>query len=294
MIQLTQKLVLVLAVAIGVVLVVQYLRLLQPAQARAVKAACNGLQPSTTNAAFKNMSPELMAPDFSLVDQQGNTVKLSDFRGKVVVVNFWASWCSVCRSEKPSLEEFQADSDEIVVLALASDDNWAKVNRALLGFDVVSAKDVLAAPKKYGIRDPKDLSASGEDVVVSRIDSGRAAVDSGLRWLDHITSVNGTAVATVEDLDTIMRKATGDLTLEIMHKGRLQTVKLKAHNALQVLLDKPGDGGNLGQIAKNYGITAVPESFVVDRSGKIRHYFINKRNWTGDVAKTCMQDLIDE
>ena len=58
-------------------------------------------------------------------------------------------------------------------------------------------------------------------------------------------------------------------------------------------IDPPNDDGNLGAIAKSYGITAVPESFVVDRSGKIRHYFINKRNWAGDVAATCMQDLID-
>lgn len=45
-----------------------------------------------------------LAPQFSLYDLSGNQVRLTDFRGKVILLNFWASWCSPCRREIPSLE----------------------------------------------------------------------------------------------------------------------------------------------------------------------------------------------
>jgi peroxiredoxin len=47
------------------------------------------------------------APDFVLTDLQGNTVKLSDLRGKAVVLNFWATWCPPCKAEIPWFVDLQ-------------------------------------------------------------------------------------------------------------------------------------------------------------------------------------------
>ena len=47
------------------------------------------------------------APDWQLKDLDGQTVKLSDFKGKVVILNFWATWCGPCRAEVPIFKELQ-------------------------------------------------------------------------------------------------------------------------------------------------------------------------------------------
>lgn len=58
-----------------------------------------------------------MAPDFQLETLDGEEVKLSDFRGSRVMVNFWATWCPPCRAEMPDMEKFYQDKD-VVILAV--------------------------------------------------------------------------------------------------------------------------------------------------------------------------------
>ena len=59
------------------------------------------------------------APDFTLQTLEGETVKLSDYRGKKVFLNYWATWCPPCREEMPEMQRFhEAYEDEVVILAV--------------------------------------------------------------------------------------------------------------------------------------------------------------------------------
>ncbi|HWM86984.1 MAG TPA: TlpA disulfide reductase family protein, partial [Kofleriaceae bacterium] len=100
---------LIAAAGITALLSVEYLRLLRPAQAREVAAACRGLRPSASNEKLGSLPTR--APDFTAQDHNGKMVKLSDYRGKVVLVRFWASWCETCKAEQPSLEDLAGDVD---------------------------------------------------------------------------------------------------------------------------------------------------------------------------------------
>jgi peroxiredoxin len=186
------------AVAVTLLLAVQYLRLLRPAQAREIQAACRYLDPSPSEALGQLPGPEI---DFSLKDHAGNPVKLSDLRGKVVLLNFWASWCVTCEAEKGSMEALQRkfDREELLVLKVASDSDWDKV---------------------------------------------RARFPNG--------------------------------------------------TPLTVLLDPPAEEGDTGTIARKYGVKKVPETFLIDRRGTVRHYFVNKRDWSTSAVETCLRSVLDE
>jgi peroxiredoxin len=63
------------------------------------------------------------APDFSLPDLQGKSQRLSDYRGKVVFLNFWATWCKPCKEEMPSMQVLwdNLKKEDFVMLAVSMD-----------------------------------------------------------------------------------------------------------------------------------------------------------------------------
>lgn len=65
----------------------------------------------------------LPAPDFSLPDLQGHVHRLSDYQGKVVFLNFWATWCPPCRVEMPSMERLyqRLKHRDFILLAVSED-----------------------------------------------------------------------------------------------------------------------------------------------------------------------------
>ena len=127
------------AALVGISVLVAFLWMVPNAATREVRAACAGLRPEPApNPALCREGTlckfGMQAPDFTAIDYRGKQVHLSDFRGKVVMLNFWASWCGVCKTEKPQLNAMAEDlaSDDFVVIALASDRTWIDVLLAVV------------------------------------------------------------------------------------------------------------------------------------------------------------------
>lgn len=113
-------------------------------------AACTSA-PREERSAVKGERDRKPAPDFSLQDADGRTVQLSDYRGKVVLLNFWATWCGPCKMEIPWFVEFERkhkDQGFAVVGISMDEDGWQAVKpfvsklginyRILLGSDSIA------------------------------------------------------------------------------------------------------------------------------------------------------------
>lgn len=87
-------------------------------------SASNNDKSSEDKTAVDKDRPVIPAFDFTLTDQYGNKHTLSDYKGKVVFLNFWATWCPPCRKEMPDIEElykkYNFNKDEVVFLGVAN------------------------------------------------------------------------------------------------------------------------------------------------------------------------------
>lgn len=94
-----------------------------------------------------------IAPDFELTTLDGESVKLSDYKGKKVILNFWATWCPPCRAEMPHMQTYyedQASADNVEILAV----NLTKEDHGL--------EKIKTFKEEYGLSFPIPMDEKGE------------------------------------------------------------------------------------------------------------------------------------
>jgi len=108
----------ILLVGGGLIGAALYLQGHAPVAAFPTSDASNALLNESTSAGGPQKGQP--APDFELKSPDGKTVRLSDFRGKPVMINFWASWCGPCTAEMKNIESVYQEhlNDDVVVLAV--------------------------------------------------------------------------------------------------------------------------------------------------------------------------------
>jgi len=96
-----------------------------------------------------------IAPDFEWTGTDGQTLRLSSYRGKVVVVNFWATWCPPCREELPALQRVAASESDVVVLEVDLMEPGDKARSFLDSLGLDRLQPVLdsdgATTRRYGV-----------------------------------------------------------------------------------------------------------------------------------------------
>lgn len=126
------------------------------------------------------VKPGEVAPNFQLQDLQGRFVSLSELRGKVVLLNFWATWCGPCRVEMPAMEELYRtfSRKDFEILAVSTDAQGATVTRPFqqenrLTFPILHDADYRVG-LTYGARSlPMTFMVDRQGVVRHRIFGAR-------------------------------------------------------------------------------------------------------------------------
>ena len=136
-----------------------------------------------------------MAPDFTVYDAEGNPVRLSDYVGKPIVLNFWASWCGPCRMEMPEFQEKYLEYGEAVqflmVNATGGRETVDSAKEFLAGTDYtfpVLFDEAIEASAVYSVYSlPTTYFIDAEGYLVAR---AIGAIDAGIlqRGINMITS----------------------------------------------------------------------------------------------------------
>jgi len=154
----------------------------------AIKATPAGVEYAASLEVLKKTMIGAVAPDFTQNDTEGNPVKLSSFRGKYVLVDFWASWCGPCRAENPNVvNAFNQYKDKgFTVLGVSLDDEKGKqkwldaIKKDGLTWTHVSDLKYWnnEVSKAYGIRSiPQNVLLDPNGVIIGKNLRGKALLD---------------------------------------------------------------------------------------------------------------------
>ena len=143
---------------------------------------------ATTGGAIPSPREGFLAPDFTLETLQGETVTLSDLRGKAVVVNLWASWCPPCRAEMPALQAaYEADRGrglEILAVDMTYQDTEQDALRFIeefgLTFTIPMDRDGTVA-RQYLLRALPSTFFVGPDGVITKVVIGGPMSEATIR-----------------------------------------------------------------------------------------------------------------
>jgi peroxiredoxin len=132
--------------------------------------ACGGAQGAT----LLGVNEGNQARDFTLESLDGSQVSLADYRGQVVLINFWATWCAPCRAEIPDLQEaYEArQSDGFVVLGVNVEESRSAVEPFVTEFDMTypvlfdETGDILKLYRAIGL--PMSLLVDQDGVIRAR------------------------------------------------------------------------------------------------------------------------------
>jgi len=112
-------------------------------------------------------------PNFTLKDLNGENVSLNDYRGKIVVINFWATWCKYCDVEMPDLQKLHSDNEDVVVLAVDVNEKKSVVedyiNRGGYTFPVLLDEDSELAKLYYISAFPTSYFINEEGLLVGTV-----------------------------------------------------------------------------------------------------------------------------
>jgi len=154
-----------------------------PAQGDKMKAVAPGSVPVAPKIGYR-------PPSFTLQNLEGKTVDLESFRGKVIFINFWATWCVPCRAEMPLMEKLYQDlKDKDFVMLAVSEDLEGKsvvepyVKEFKLTFPVLLDPD-LAINSLYGIRAiPETFLIDKTGIITHKIPGARDWTQKEMREL---------------------------------------------------------------------------------------------------------------
>ena len=153
-----------------------------------------------------------MAPEFKLNNIRGGTTKLSDFKGKVVLVNFWATWCAACVEEMESMQNLYNDlkKKDVEIVAI-SIDRWNEdriidyADKKNLNFHILRDPDQKVRKQYYIMGLPTSYLIDGDGKIRGYV--------SGARTWDSLTSKN--TLLSLKDSGSLAELTTEKLTMRV-------------------------------------------------------------------------------